>query len=72
MKISQLKVVFLFSIPLKSVGQKSVDLACKEKLERNQDFQFLSILKTKQTKTNSLVTLLQPESSKKELQRLIL
>ena len=38
MKISQLKVVFPFSIPLKFLGQKSLDLLpCMEKLERNQD-----------------------------------
>ena len=47
---SQLKVVFLFYIPLKSVGQKSVDLACEEKLERNQDFQLPFHLKNKTNK----------------------
>ena len=50
MKISQLKVMFLFSIPLKFVGQKSVDLACKEKLKRNQDFQLPFHLKNKTNK----------------------
>ena len=48
--------MFPFSIPLKFVGQNGVDLACKEKLERNQDFQLPFHIKNK---TNNLVTLLQ-------------
>ena len=51
MKISQLKVVFPFSIPLKFVGQKSLDLlSCMEKLERNKDFQLPFHLKNKTNK----------------------